>query len=224
MARGTPTLEELLSLALEAKLATVNVALPGKVEAYDAATQRADIRPLVQRAVPTPDEDYILENLPVIPNVRVIHPGGEDWAIHVPIKVGDTVELVFQQWDPSEWMRTGQVSEPADKRRFSLAHAVAIPGYRKNGQNIQGASADNLTIRHKDGFEVAFTPDAMEVAGSSDAAAKASAVKDELDDLKAVFTTWVVSPNDGGAALKLAVATWAGTPASVASTKLKVGG
>lgn len=218
MPRGTPSLEELVAMAMEAKLATVNVALPGRVESYNASTQRADIRPVIRRAVPTPEEDYILEDLPVIPNVRVIHPGGEDWAIHVPIKEGDTVELIFQQWDPSEWMRTGEVSEPADKRRFSLSHAVALPGFRKADQTIPGAVADAITITHKDGFSVKVTDQRVEVGGSSDSAALASKVADLETAVANMFSTF--NGGTGGAAFPNPFA----PPGNYGSAKLKVGG
>lgn len=34
----------------------------------------------------------------------------------------------------------------------------------------------------------------------------------DISDLKNAFTTWVVAPNDGGAALKASAGAWAGTP------------
>ena len=37
-------------------------------------------------------------------------------------------------------------------------------------------------------------------------------LQDDISDLKNAFTSWVVAPNDGGAALKAAAATWAATP------------
>jgi hypothetical protein len=49
-------------------------------------------------------------------------------------------------------------------------------------------------------------------------------LKTAINDLKTVFATWVVAPQDGGAALKLAAATWYGTPTvvnSVAASKVK---
>ena len=37
-------------------------------------------------------------------------------------------------------------------------------------------------------------------------------LQDDISDLKNAFTSWVVAPMDGGAALKAAAATWAATP------------
>lgn len=47
---------------------------------------------------------------------------------------------------------------------------------------------------------------------SAELTSKLNTVEGDLNDLKQAFLSWVVSPNDGGAALKAASATWAGTP------------
>lgn len=39
-----------------------------------------------------------------------------------------------------------------------------------------------------------------------------NALEDDLKSLKTAFNSWIVVPTDGGAALKAAAATWAGTP------------
>ena len=44
----------------------------------------------------------------------------------------------------------------------------------------------------------------------SDLVTKLNTLESDLNTLKAAFTAWVVVPNDGGAALKAASATWAG--------------
>lgn len=52
-------------------------------------------------------------------------------------------------------------------------------------------------------------------------------IKQDLNTLKSVFTSWVVNPGDGGAALKSAAATWAGQqlqltqPADLENPKIK---
>lgn len=57
--------------------------------------------------------------------------------------------------------------------------------------------------------------------------AKLNALEDAVNQLKTVFTTWIPIPTDGGAALKLAVATWAGqtitrsTKADLQNDKIK---
>lgn len=220
MTQGTPSLAQTLQIAMDAVVGGINTALPGRVVRYNAETQRADILPVIRRAVPTPAEDYIPEDLPEIPNVRVMHPGGADWAIHVPVKAGDTVLLVFCQWDIAEWMRTGEVSDPADKRRHSLSHAVALTGFRRAAQTIPNTSADDLTI-HSPGHRVVFKADgSVEVDGSSVSAAVASAVASAFADVQATLDGFL--PGTGGAEFPVPFA--APSAEDLASSKLKMGG
>lgn len=227
MPSGSLTLEEVFRLAMDGRLAQLNTAMPGRVQSYNAAKQTADIKPTLKRAVPTPDGDYILEELPVIPSVKVIHPGGTDWALHIPIATGDTVQLIINQWDHSEWSRTGEVVGPADKRDFSLAHAVALPGLRLDSKPITGASATNTTLHHSSGFAITVTPTTFEVGGNGDAAALASKVLTELQALVSTFNSHVhpyvdTLPVGTAASVTSPVVSGASPPASVASALLKV--
>ncbi|MDR1729947.1 MAG: hypothetical protein LBR52_04725 [Prevotellaceae bacterium] len=54
---------------------------------------------------------------------------------------------------------------------------------------------------------------------SEKVADKISALETEINNLKNVFSSWVTVPNDGGAALKLAVTTWASGTISPLSEK-----
>lgn len=42
-------------------------------------------------------------------------------------------------------------------------------------------------------------------------AQRINAIEKDINTLKNVFSAWVTTPNDGGAALKLAAAAWAGS-------------
>ena len=49
MNQATPTLQELLKDAIEARVTDIHVALPGIVQKYDAAKQTADIQPTIKK-------------------------------------------------------------------------------------------------------------------------------------------------------------------------------
>jgi hypothetical protein len=217
MPQGELSLEELIRIAVDAGVARVNTSLPGRIESYDAESQTANVTPMLKRPVYTANGEPTYEQLPVIRSVKVLHPGGEDWALHIPLKAGDTVELRVMQWDPTGWQTTGQVSEPRDLRTHHLAHVVAVPGYRLDSKPIPGASADFPTWQHKDGFKVTLKSNALEVGGSSDAAARASRVEAELDSIQNAFSTFV--PGSGGASFPNPYVRVSG----VGSTKLKTG-
>jgi len=78
---------------------------------------------------------------------------------------------------------------------FSEDENGAISAYthfKADGKIIMNGDADNA---------VRFKPMADSI----------NELKDSVNDLKTIFTSWVTVPNDGGAALKAAAATWAGT-------------
>jgi hypothetical protein len=225
--QGTPSGAEVVRLALNAFGNAFNVACPGRVESYDASNQTATVVPQVRRVVPGPEDgEDLLEDLPAVQSVPVLHPRGGGFFVHVPIQAGDFVLLVFLDRDPSAFRSSGQVSNPPDQRLHSLAHAVAIPGLFPAAQTIGSASASNL-VMGKDGAEglrVTLTAAEMQVGGSSDSAALASKVDSQLNNLKTAINGWAPVSNDGGAALKAALTAWLTDTSASGSTKLKVGG
>lgn len=212
---------ELIQTAIESMTSELCVALPGRVESYDSDAQTADVKPMIRRLVPTPDEDQIAEELPVIYSVPVCHPGGNGWGLHIPLAAGDTVLLVFSQWDPSEWRRTGDIASPPDQRSHNMSHAIAIPGYRSTRAPISGASASDVTFM-KDGFGITIKTDKVEIGGSSDAAALASKVDDLISNFNSHIHTTTATVGTGPVGtISPTTSTVSG---SAASSKLKLGG
>ena len=217
-----------------------HVAIPGRVERYDAATQIADVVPLVRHPVPQPDGSYALEDLPVVPSVPVIFPRVGRMFVSLPVSVGDTVQLLVNTAAIGHWRAgSGDVTDPGDLRRQHLAHAVAIPGLYARSAALGHASATDLVLGDDQGTRVAIKPDgtvtittgagvALKIdadgtvhlgGAAGEAVAMAALVKGNLDALKTIFDAWSPVPNDGGAALKTALAGW--TVAEVAATKTR---
>lgn len=219
---GTPRDSEVLRAILEGRIRDIHVALPGRVDTYDREKQTADITPMVRRTMQGPeDEDDIFEDLPQLRSVPVIFPGGNDFFIAFNLAAGDTGQLVFNQWDPAGWRKSGDISNPIDFRMHHPAHATFQPGYRAMAKALAGLTADGITLGSRTGLRIIIKPSTMEVGGDSDAAALAS----KLDGILNVLSTWVTVPNDGGAALQTAINAWKiAHPGSTGSGKLKLGG
>jgi hypothetical protein len=95
--------------------------------------------------------------------------------------------------------------------------------YSRDADGIQVAEIflkkDGTITVDSDKKVIVNSIDPIELNGNTDNAVRFTKLKDVVDeiqsdiaDLKTVIgTTWVVVPNDGGAALKAAAATWAGT-------------
>jgi len=122
--RATPTLAQAIRDSIDAKLLDLHTALPARVESYDSTTQTANVQPEIQRKY----KDGTVVNLPVINRVPVLMPrAGTSW-VHLPIKKGDQVFLVFSERSTDIWQTSGGETDPKDPRRHNLSDAFAIPG------------------------------------------------------------------------------------------------
>lgn len=119
------------------------------------------------------------------------------------------------------------------RRDHGLAVAVDDRRYRlKNLQKGEVAiytdQGDSIVIKRGGTIEitaatkVTVNAPTVELAGNSDAVAMASKVNARCAAIETLLKTWTVVPNDGGAALKLAASTALASPASTASTKVKL--
>jgi hypothetical protein len=190
-------LAELFQLAIDARLSDLHVALPGEVEAWDSSAQTVNVRPMVKRAVRTVSGARKLESLPVIQGVRVAYVCAGGFAIAHPMQVGDTGVLLFSESNMAQWLSSGEVSDPGDLRRHSLASAVFLPGLTTTDDKPTIAT-DGITLGTKNGsFVLKVKNNRVEIGGSSDAAALASKVDDALQDIATAFSTFVAG--SGGA-------------------------
>ena len=220
-----------------------HVAIPGRVERYDAATQIADVLPLVRHPVPQPDGSYALEDLPVVPSVPVIFPRVGRMFVSLPVSVGDTVQLLVNTAAIGHWRAgSGDVTDPGDLRRQHLAHAVAIPGLYTRGHALQHASATDLVLGDDQGTRLTIAPSgavtlttgagvALKIdndgtvhlgGNAGELVAMAALVTAQLEALKTAISAAAVTPGDGGAAFKAALVGALGSwPATIAATKTR---
>lgn len=188
----SPTLAEVVRAAIDSRLRETHVALPGRVEKYDAAEQKADIKPMVQDLVPTREGTELVESLPVIPNVPVAFPRGGGYFMTFPLQQGDFVLLVFNERSIDTWASgDGAEKNPDDFRTHNLTDAVAIPGFYPFSQAVGEGGIDANMVLGKDGGSTVHIKDDGEIhLGKEDPTefiALAQKVLDELNDVKADF-------------------------------------
>lgn len=206
------SLDELLELAREAHAAELHTGMPARVVSYDASTQRADVRPVVQRTVPRVDGGTHLEDLPVIRSVPVLWPGGGGFAIHCPLAAGDDVYLLIPEQDPQSFLESGTPGAPIDHRRHHLAGAFALPVVRHRGRAIAGTSSTELVMGRDNGTGPAVRISNTAIKVGRNATSKATRA-DNLDlhleaisnDLVAIATAAGTTATNYGAAGKLAL-------------------
>lgn len=127
---STPTHARILIDAMDARLARVRVALPGRVEAYDPSSQQAEVQPLIMDGDEDPDNGgaRVARQLPKLLSVPIQFPGSGKFRITWPVNPGDTVLLVFTSSAIDYWLAVGGMVDPADDRNHDISDAVAIPG------------------------------------------------------------------------------------------------
>lgn len=192
----TVDLAELIEGAIASQLLDLHTAIPGKVKSYDAAKQTAEVIIQVRAATPAEDGSTVAEEPPVIPNVPVQWPRGGGFALHFPLAAGDHVLLVFSEAAIGHWRASGQVADPGDLRRHSLAYPVAIPGIAPDAGVLTDAPAGEGVVNVPAGKVLRIG------GGEADFVALSAKVDANFKAIKDMFTTWVVAPSDGGAALK----------------------
>lgn len=141
----TPTLSTVISQAITARFGDLHTAMPGQIESYDYTTAKATVLPLLNRQLP----DGSIMKLPVIQQVPVLWPRTDDAIIHFPLQRGDGVLLVFSERSLDEWLTTGGIVAPEDKRVFDLSDAIAIPG-------LFNLSATTPSINNNDDLNIIY--------------------------------------------------------------------
>lgn len=198
--------------------------MPAVVKEYDSSARTVAVQPQLQRGIPDAKGDWQMETLPLLYDVPVVMPACGGFEIVFPVRVGDTVLLVFHDRDITTWRHTGDVSDPGDQRAHHVAGAVAILGLFPDS-GMSNAAGGYMSIGAKGGLVTSLTPSQMQVGGNTYGVSRADLVQTMGNQLKtaiALAQTSIV-PMDGGAAfvtaLLSALSTW---PSSTACARVAV--
>ena len=115
---------------------SLNVAVPGEIVTYNAASRTATIQPVVR-------EWNSLENPPVLLDVPVFFWGNFTF---VP-QPGDGCLVICADRSIDSWMQSGGISTPMSARAHSLSDGFAFVGFRQtNGVDLN----KELYVDHMD--------------------------------------------------------------------------
>ena len=123
----TPVLDFVLSQALK----DIHTAMPGIVEAYDATTRRAQVRPAL-RLLTTNGKS--VSRAPIV-NAPVLFPYGARCGVLFPLAVGDSVLIIVSERGLTAFKQTFAESDPDPTRFFSAADGVILPGFGQLGDD-----------------------------------------------------------------------------------------
>lgn len=182
--------------ALDARQEQIFTALPGRVVRYDAAKQAADVQPTLKRPVRRADGSTAWEELPILPAVPVLFLAAGGFRLTLPVEEGDPVLVLFTMRAHAEWRRTGEISEPGDRRLHHLSGAVAIPGLLT--EDGAGAHASHAVLG-TDETAIHVTPTEIRL-GSETAALSVGRVGDPVTVTATIPAGVVMVPNPVGGA------------------------
>lgn len=129
------------------EMAAMNVSLPVRVLAFDAAKNQVRVQPVVMRV----DPDGVSRAYPPISACPVQWPCGGGFSITWPLAVGDTGLLVFASAAIDQWITTGsEQAKPTSGRRGALSDGVFIPGLRPRKNIPATIAGGGLSVGKED--------------------------------------------------------------------------
>ena len=143
--------EQAIISAILANNYTIQTSTPGIVTAVDLVRQTVSVQPTIQAAVS--DKDGVVKNvtLPLLVDVLIGFYRGGGFAVTLPLKVGDEVNVIFSSRCIDGWWQTGGISPQLDARTHDLSDGVAFPQISSLPKALAGVSSQNLQIRTLDG-------------------------------------------------------------------------
>lgn len=180
---------------------------PGAVVSYDAAQETATIQPMTNDVRFDIDTGArISEPWQEMQGVPVAWPRFGGFVIKGSLAQFDPVILMAFDLDPSPWRAAGRTLkpvDPGDTRRHGGGYWFAFPTNLLLGHPGASSTTGKLTIGDEAGQPL-ITIDGSHIqlgATGGDFLALASVVDKFIQTVMA----WVPAPNDGGAALKMAL-------------------
>lgn len=220
-----PDLVDVLEAREEALLLDLDVAIPARVQSYDAATQTAYVVPLLRRPSPRADGEYDAAADPVCPSVPVLWPRVGAWSLTMALAPGDTGLLVCCDGDVGTWRAgSGDVVDPVNLQRHHLSHGVFLPGLATRARALTRAATGTAAVvlgHDTSGSRVTFRADgSVEVTtatgtplllqGGTQPFVNGTLYADALGTFLNVLASWVAAV---GVAIA-GVAAYAGTAAA----------
>ncbi len=138
--------------------------LPARVIAYDRATNRAQVQPLIVM-INTLNQQVPRAQIASIPVLQI---GGGGFVMSFPIKTGDLGWIKANDRDITFFLKNYAQAAPNTQRKHKFSDAVFIPDSFMKDVVISGEDTDNLVIQNLDGtVRVAIWADKVKITAPS---------------------------------------------------------
>lgn len=136
----------------------LRVAIPAIVvanesgNAFNAALQTVSVQPAVQEVIRV-NAAPTLTTLPILDDVPFIIPRAGNFALTLPIAVGDECLIVFGDMSADMWWQNGGVQKQPDGKlyRHDIRDGFAIFGVTSNPRALENYSTASAQLRSMDG-------------------------------------------------------------------------
>lgn len=120
------SLRETMNTFLQSYFERIHTALPGRIDAYDAATRKATVQPMVNHWFQNGD---VSAKIPAIREVPVMVMGNSTASVEIELSVGDGCLIVFAETGIGDYLNSDgkKVADSDDPSRFQLTDAICIP-------------------------------------------------------------------------------------------------
>lgn len=139
--------QETIRTAIESYLIDVHTALPCEVIAVDYDNLTVDVKLVVKKI----KIDDTTEEHPILTEIPIGYTQTSKYAITLPINIGDTGQLIFNERQLDNWVVNNEIKEPDDTRKHSLSDALFIPNFVSRENNLTSVSQSDFEIRTKSG-------------------------------------------------------------------------
>lgn len=158
-------LAEVITKAIDYRLATMHVCMPATVIAYNAATQTVNVQPVVASAIPL-ETGTLVEPLPMIADVPVEFPRGGGYVVVFPLNPGDTGIIECTDFSIDLWRQAGIAGTPNDLSTHALGNAVFRPGLSPSTKPIVGAPAAGMMVGAEAGKQIVISATGVFIGSS----------------------------------------------------------
>lgn len=141
----------------------INTNYPARIKEFFPETQTATVQLMLEVFFSTLDEDYVVQDSPLLLDVPCHFPRGGDYSVTLPVAVGDDCIVNFAQKGIEHWLyegldRAGSLGDnpsPQHMRKFSKSDAWALIGFgagilADKPRTIEKFNPNNVEIRNKD--------------------------------------------------------------------------
>lgn len=229
-----PNEAQVITRALDLRLARTYVMRVGRIEKFYADTQLADVKPLLMNEYTDKTGERKAVSVPVLPNVPVAFLGGANGLDTYPVAKGDECMLLFADRSLDRWIEYGDEQDPGRTPHHDVTDAIAIVGVRSKPKKLTEFDENRKVIAHSVGApRVAMTSSEIHLGvdhneNATDWVALANKTKQEIQALRDTVNALVTTMNTNTVLLKththeVVLNTLLATPSSVLGGGLQSG-